>query len=53
MGEDDVPAGMIQIDRWGGQVMVRLEDGWCVALDRRTMLCRIYEWFFRKRILKT
>ncbi len=43
MGEDDVPAGMIEIDRWGGQVMVRLEDGWCVALDRRTMLCRIYE----------
>jgi uncharacterized protein len=42
MGEDDVPAEMIEADRWGGQVMARLDDGWCVALDRSTMLCRIY-----------
>jgi Fe-S-cluster containining protein len=23
--------------------MARLEDGWCAALDRKTMLCTIYE----------
>ena len=23
--------------------MLRLEDGWCAALDRDTMLCTIYE----------
>jgi Fe-S-cluster containining protein len=23
--------------------MRRLEDGWCAALDRNTMLCGIYE----------
>jgi len=43
MSGDDVPVGMIEIDRWGGQVMARLEDGWCAAVDRLTMLCRIYE----------
>ena len=42
MGEDDVPQKFIEIDRWGGQVMARLEDGWCAALDRDSMLCRIY-----------
>lgn len=43
MGEDEVPAEMIESDRWGGQVMARLSDGWCIALDRETMLCRIYD----------
>lgn len=43
MGEDDVPAALIETDAWGGEVMLRLEDGWCAALDRDTMLCRIYE----------
>lgn len=42
-GDDDVPVEMIESDRWGGQVMTRLDDGWCVALDRNTMRCRIYE----------
>ena len=23
--------------------MARGDDGWCAALDRKTMLCRIYE----------
>ena len=23
--------------------MRRLDDGWCAALDRNTMMCRIYE----------
>jgi Fe-S-cluster containining protein len=43
MGEDDVPLSLVETDRWGGQVMKRLGDGWCAALDRATMLCRIYE----------
>ena len=43
MSEDDVPHALIHIDRWGGHVMARLDDGWCAALDRDTMLCGIYE----------
>lgn len=43
MGEDDVPLELTEVDRWGGQIMARLEDGWCAALDRDTMLCRVYE----------
>lgn len=43
MGDDDVPPELTEVDRWGGSVMARLEDGWCAALDRDTMLCRIYE----------
>lgn len=42
MGEDDVPEELTEVDRWGVQVMARLEDGWCAALDRDTMLCGIY-----------
>jgi len=42
MGDDDVPPALSMRDRWGGEVMRRLEDGWCAALDRRTMLCTIY-----------
>ncbi|MNF02814.1 Flagellin N-methylase [compost metagenome] len=38
-----VPEQFIDIDAWGGQVMARLDDGWCAALDRETMLCTIYE----------
>jgi Fe-S-cluster containining protein len=43
MGDDDPPAEFVAIDQWGGQVMKRLDDGWCAAVDRVTMLCRIYE----------
>ncbi|MFN0314091.1 MAG: YkgJ family cysteine cluster protein [Burkholderiales bacterium] len=43
MGDDDVPPKWTQWDRWGGEVMARLDDGWCIALDRNTMLCRIYD----------
>ncbi|MCB1872781.1 MAG: YkgJ family cysteine cluster protein [Gammaproteobacteria bacterium] len=38
-----VPENFIEIDQWGGMVMQRLEDGWCSALNRNTMLCTIYE----------
>jgi len=43
MGEDDVPLRLTVEDRWGGTVMARRDDGWCAALDRRTLLCTIYE----------
>lgn len=42
MGEDDVPPALTRIDAWGGEVMARLADGWCAALDRTTMRCTIY-----------
>ncbi|MDP2169761.1 MAG: YkgJ family cysteine cluster protein [Rhodocyclaceae bacterium] len=42
MGEDDIPAKYIARDPWGGWVMLRLDDGWCAALDRDTMRCTIY-----------
>jgi Fe-S-cluster containining protein len=38
-----VPEQFIDIDAWGGQVMARVDDGWCAALDRETLLCTIYE----------
>lgn len=38
-----VPKRFIETDNWGGQVMARLDDGWCAALDRETLLCGIYE----------
>ena len=43
MGEDDIPVQLTETDPRGGTVMARLEDGWCAALDRKTMLCSIYE----------
>ena len=43
MGDDNPPAEFVATDQWGGQVMKRLDDGWCAAVDRVTMLCRIYE----------
>lgn len=41
-GDDDVPAHYAATDRWGGEVMARLDDGWCAALDRKSLRCRIY-----------
>ncbi|MBV5308348.1 YkgJ family cysteine cluster protein [Chromatium okenii] len=38
-----VPSRFTIRDRWGGIVMERLNDGWCAALDRDTLRCRIYE----------
>jgi Fe-S-cluster containining protein len=42
MGEDEVPEEYAIEDQWGSWVMLRLADGWCVALDRNTMQCTIY-----------
>jgi Fe-S-cluster containining protein len=38
-----VPDAHISLDKWGAQTMLRLEDGWCSALDRQTHMCSIYE----------
>jgi len=38
-----VPDNFIAIDKWGGRTMARLEDGWCSALNRSNMMCRIYQ----------
>lgn len=38
-----VPDNFIEIDQWGARKMAQLEDGWCSALDRNTLICRIYE----------
>lgn len=38
-----VPERFIETDDWGGEVMRRLDDGWCAALDRDSMRCTIYE----------
>jgi len=43
MGGDDIPLKFTQRDQWGGWIMARLDDGWCAALDRNTMLCTIYQ----------
>jgi Fe-S-cluster containining protein len=37
-----IPPALTAVDAWGGLVMRRLEDGWCAALDRNTLLCTIY-----------
>lgn len=37
-----IPPAYTAQDAWGGLVMRRLDDGWCAALDRNTLLCSIY-----------
>lgn len=52
--DTDVPDRYIEIDRWGGMTMARLDDGWCAALDRDTMMCTIYEnrpWVCREYVM--
>ena len=51
ISDTGVPNNFIEIDKWGGRIMARLEDGWCSALDRNTMICAIYEkrpWICRE-----
>ena len=40
---DRVPRGPTNGNEEGLEVMARSEDGWCVALDRQSMSCSIYE----------
>lgn len=42
MTDAGIPQQYIETDNWGGMRMIRLEDGWCAALDRNTMRCTIY-----------
>lgn len=41
--ETGVPDSLIVKDRTGVEFMAQGEDGWCVAVDRKTMKCTIYE----------
>jgi Fe-S-cluster containining protein len=43
MPHDDPPAHLVETEEHGLDVMRRLDDGWCVALDRDTYRCTIYE----------
>ncbi len=43
LGDSDIPPHYVETDAWGGEVMRRLDDGWCAALDRDSMRCSIYE----------
>ncbi|WJG11208.1 YkgJ family cysteine cluster protein [Aliiglaciecola sp. LCG003] len=38
-----VPDYFVAEDKWGSMTMKRLDDGWCAALDRDTMMCTIYQ----------
>ncbi|MEH6824856.1 MAG: YkgJ family cysteine cluster protein [Motiliproteus sp.] len=38
-----VPERYIETSFSGGDTMARLDDGWCAALDRNSMRCRIYQ----------
>lgn len=41
--ETGVPEQFIEKDRTGVEFMAQLADGWCAALDRKTMKCTIYQ----------
>lgn len=46
-----IPVEHIARDKWGGESMLRLDDGFCSALDRDSYLCSIYEnrpWICRE-----
>ena len=46
-----VPEEHIAYDEWGCETMLRLDDGWCSAVDRETLMCTIYEnrpWICRE-----
>lgn len=42
IGDSEVPEYLVEWSEWGGQVLRRLEDGWCAGLDRTTLRCTIY-----------
>lgn len=43
MPEDRVPMWYVAEDEFGPDTMAKGDDGWCVALDRDSMRCSIYE----------
>ena len=51
ISDTGVPDVHISVDEWGAETMLRLDDGFCSALDRQTFLCSIYEnrpWICRE-----
>jgi len=42
MPGDHPPGHYVTVDPSGVDVMARLDDGWCAALDRNSMRCTIY-----------
>ena len=49
--DTEVPDKFIERNALGEWSMARLADGWCAALDRKTMRCTIYEkrpWICRE-----
>ncbi|WP_083779911.1 YkgJ family cysteine cluster protein [Shewanella violacea] len=44
LSETGVPDQHIYVDMHGNESMLRLDDGWCSALDRDTLMCSIYEY---------
>ncbi len=42
IGDNHIPDALTDWTEWGGQVMGRGDDGWCLALDRTTLRCTIY-----------
>jgi Fe-S-cluster containining protein len=50
-GDPEVPDHLTVTDERGVRSMARKGDGWCTALDRKTMSCTIYEkrpWICRE-----
>ena len=43
ISDTGVPEVHIARDEWGAETMLRLDDGWCSAIDRETFACTIYE----------
>jgi Fe-S-cluster containining protein len=51
ISDTGVPEEHIAVDQWGGETMLRLDDGWCSAIDRKTFMCTIYDnrpWICRE-----
>ncbi|WP_194435677.1 YkgJ family cysteine cluster protein [Vibrio fluminensis] len=51
ISDTGVPEHFIKRDEYGGETMMRLNDGWCAALDRDSLMCTIYEnrpWICRE-----
>jgi len=51
VSDTSVPSRHIYVDEYGSETMLRLDDGWCSALDRDTLMCSIYEnrpWICRE-----
>lgn len=51
ISDNDVPKHHIYVNADGSESMLRLDDGWCSALNRDTFMCSIYEnrpWICRE-----